>query len=859
MTTPSNLLAERRNRLAWFALLAGLIPALLVWYSLHVQDEHNGRVQFDLQVGEIVGAIDKRLHQHQQILLGGAGLFDASETITRSEWRTYIERLQLADNYPGIQGVGFTQFIAPAALDAHIAGVRREGFSDYTVRPAGARERYTSIVFLEPFSGRNLAAFGFDMFSETVRREAMTRAAESGKTAISGKVKLVQETHGKPQAGFLMYVPVYRKGFSLDSPSARWQALLGFVYSPYRVEDLLQGILGERNHAIDFSIHDGSTGSDDALLYSSADSAHTEMSPLFVAERRIEAYGRDWIIRLSTREAFKKQFRSGFETVVLMLGGGVSLLLFALTWSLVGRREKAVALAHEMTLQIRENQNRLAEVNTRFELATNSAGIGVWDYDLASDTLIWDAQMYQLYGVTPDEVDINYAFWVQCLHPDDRAHVEAGLRAATLSGTEFDASFRITHKDGTLHHIKAFAQMKQMKSTDSRDDRRIIGVNYDITQRVAAESALREGALYTEAIINNVLDGIITIDEQGIVDTYSTGAERIFGYNEREVRGRNVNMLMPEPYHSQHDGYLQSYMRTGVARIIGIGREVTGQRNNGAHFPMELSVSEISHMGQRMFVGLIRDITERKQAERMKNEFVSTVSHELRTPLTSISGALGLLAAGVAGTLPADAQPLVDIALKNSQRLNLLINDLLDMEKIAAGMMQFVMETQLLMPLIEQALQSNQAYGDQFQVRFVITARDESVSVHVDAQRLMQVLSNFLSNAAKFSPQQSTVDISVSRHGEHVRVAVRDHGAGVPESFRSRIFEKFSQADSSDTRQKGGTGLGLAITRELLSRMGGSAGFESIEGQGATFYFDLPIRTPTSTIAGDAAAAYRSP
>jgi PAS domain S-box-containing protein len=235
------------------------------------------------------------------------------------------------------------------------------------------------------------------------------------------------------------------------------------------------------------------------------------------------------------------------------------------------------------------------------------------------------------------------------------------------------------------------------------------------------------------------------------------------------------------------------------------------------------------------------DITERKHMERMKSEFVSTVSHELRTPLTAISGSLGLITGGVLGQLPEQIMQLISIAHKNSLRLSFLINDLLDMEKLEAGKMHFDMLVQPLMPLIEQALEANRPYGAERRVALMLASGLADACVSVDSQRLMQVLSNLLSNAIKYSPQDGRVEIAVEQRDTVVRVTVCDHGPGIPVEFRARIFQKFAQADSSDTRQKGGTGLGLAITRELVERMGGSIGFDSVAGEGAVFYFEFPL------------------
>lgn len=394
------------------------------------------------------------------------------------------------------------------------------------------------------------------------------------------------------------------------------------------------------------------------------------------------------------------------------------------------------------------------------------------------------------------------------------------------------------HRDGRQFPVSLVATA--LRGTDGRVVG-YLGIAQDITERKQAETILREQAEHTRAIVDNMVDGVIAIDQQGIIASFNLAAERLFGRRAEEVVGKNISMLMPSPHREAHDGYLLRFIQTGEARVVGLRRELEGQRADGSLFPLELAVSQITRMGRPMYVGMVRDITDRKRDERMKREFVSTVSHELRTPLTCITGALGLIAGGALGEMTADARAMLDVAYDNSKRLTDLINDLLDMEKITAGKMHFEFRVQPLLPIVAQAIEANRAYGTGRHVTLTFVGEKDDHRVRVDSLRLTQVLSNLLSNAIKFSPEGGVVEVAVRCGGPQVSVSVRDHGEGIPAAFRDRVFQKFAQADASDSRELGGTGLGLAITRELLDRMGGHIGFESVEGEGATFTFDLPI------------------
>jgi len=697
-----NLDSKKSTR---WAVLALLVIALLATFTAwryakqNVEAQANDRFQFRIQ--QTKAAIYDRMLAYEHVLRGGVGLFASSgNKVDQAAWQTYTATLNINENYPGILGLGFSRRILPAELAGHVAEIRKQGHPDYAIRPAGDRAEYTSILFLEPFDQLNQRAFGFDMFSEPTRRAAMEWARDSGKTTVSGKVKLVQEAGKNLQAGFLMYLPVYR-GPLPQNAAQRRAALLGYVYGQFRMNDLMQGVLGKSTADIALRIYDDAGVTESTLMYNSHPEHAKEVS-LYSDMQEIEINGRVWTLYFSSLPLFESAVNRVTPVVVAASGLSLTLLITLLLWSVLSTRARAQAMANTMTASLMEQKERL------------------------------------------------------------------------------------------------------------------------------------------RSVIDTAVDAIIVISDGGIMESCNAATRNIFGYTPEELLGKNVSMLMPEPYHNQHDSYLQRFLQTGVAHVIGIGREVTGLRKDGSTFPMELSVGEMHSGNRRKFTGMVRDITERKKIDRLKSEFVSTVSHELRTPLTSIRGSLGLVLGGVTGELPAPSKNLLDIAYRNTERLVRLINDILDIEKIESGKMSFEMKPQYLMPIIEQAIETSRAYGDQYGVSFELVATLPEAKVYVDHDRLTQVMTNLLSNAAKFSQQNGRVEISVTSSQGKFRVSVSDHGEGIPDAFRSKIFQKFSQADASDTKKKGGTGLGLSITKAMIEQMGGSMGFDSQVGVGSCFYFELP-------------------
>ena len=363
---------------------------------------------------------------------------------------------------------------------------------------------------------------------------------------------------------------------------------------------------------------------------------------------------------------------------------------------------------------------------------------------------------------------------------------------------------------------------------------------HDITERVRSEEALQASEYQLRQITDSVPALIAYMDRDGRYIFHNKAYGEVIGPRAGAILGRTLQEVLGEGMYQE--------IRPNVERVLAgepVSYELTqrsavlGVRDYAVSYVPRRDADDKQGQVTGFFV-MATDITDMKRIDRMKSEFVSTVSHELRTPLTSIRGSLGLIAGGVAGPLPLAAQGLVDIAKNNCERLIRLINDILDIEKIESGQMRLALQTVSLQPLLKQAMTANEGFAGQHGVTLRLQAPDEAVLVSVDTDRLTQVLTNLLSNAVKFSPKSEVVEVTLLERAERVRVEVRDHGPGIPKEFRKRIFQKFSQADSSDTRQKGGTGLGLSISKAIVEGMGGRIGFDNAPDGGTIFFFELP-------------------
>jgi diguanylate cyclase (GGDEF)-like protein/PAS domain S-box-containing protein len=472
-------------------LLVGL-PLLVLAVSLFItyevfryaqQDaERQVRAYFDFRVREAVDHIERRMQAYEQVLRGAAGLFEASDSVEREEYRKYVATLRLEDNYPGIQGVGFSLLVPAAKKESHIAAIRREGFPEYTIRPDGRRDPYSSIIYLEPFADRNLRAFGYDMYSEPVRRAAMQKALDSGEISLSGKVRLVQESGKREQAGFLMYLPIYRNDVPHGTLAERRANAVGWVYAPFRMDDFMGGAQGERASDLDMEIYDGNELSQASLMYDSDNSVFSGVSrdTGYRVTQQLQIADHSWTIHIRSLPMLRLRLDTGKPRVFAVGGVVVSVLFSLLVWMLLTGRERAIKAARAMNEELMVEQRRLSNI-------IEGTRVGTWEWNIQTGKVVFNRYWANIIGYELEELEpVSIETWNRFTHPDDRKLSEELLKRH-FSGhlDHYECETRMRHKDG--HWVWVLDRGRVATWTKDGKPLLMFGTHQDITQRKQAE------------------------------------------------------------------------------------------------------------------------------------------------------------------------------------------------------------------------------------------------------------------------------------------------------------------------------------------------------------------------------------
>lgn len=446
---------------------------------------------FSREAEEVVYRIQDRLAVYHQILRGTKGLFIASDVVERDDFREFVAGQRLDEHFPGVQGIGFSLVINADEKNDHIQAIRQEGFPNYVLRPEGTRDLYTSIVYLEPFDYRNQRAFGYDMFSEPVRRQAMEQSRDADAAALSGKVLLVQETENDVQAGVLIYVPIYQKGKPIGTVAERKDSILGWVYSPFRMNDLMSGIVGNKTNLLSLQVYDGAIQSKESLLFNSENGKALSTTGKYHYSQQLNLVGHDWTVSMQSLPSFEETVDTAQVTFIRTIGGSLTLGLSMLVWFLSSGRSRAVSLAKRMTVQLNDSI-------TRYDRLAANIPVGVYllrtHYPDEFNFEYVSPKFCSVLNVNSEAVYVDPQLPFGSIHPDDVQEFLQVNETSIQNQTPFFWEGRSIHT-GRVKWLR-------IESTPERqeDDGRCLwdGMVTDITDSVNSSEKIRQLAFFDE-------------------------------------------------------------------------------------------------------------------------------------------------------------------------------------------------------------------------------------------------------------------------------------------------------------------------------------------------------------------------
>jgi PAS domain S-box-containing protein len=835
---------------ALFALLLGVVTTFLAAWQFWRAVEAKDRERFQNHIEHAQNTIEDRLGTYIAMLRGGSGLFAASGSVDRARFRAYVGQIWLPKHYAGIQGIGFSRRLRPADKDHVVREMRQQGETHFAIWPDSERPELHTIIFLEPQNRQNRRAIGYNMFTDPVRRAAMERARDRGKPAASGKVTLVQEMEAQKQAGFLVYVPVYQGGGVPATLAQRREKLLGFVYSPFRADDLFAGIFGNEQHPqVDFQVFDGPVPEAQARLTAGRGEVASTYHPRFQTQTAIQVAGQPWTLTFATRPEFEHASGKGLVPVVLLIGLAVSFILAGVSWS----QARARLAAERSAAALRQSEEDLREQRERFETTLASIGDAVIATDTAGRITFVNPVAEALTGWSREEATGQDATRVLHLINERTGQEEdslAGrvLRESLVQGLTDDTLLR--RRDGSEIPID------DSGAPIRRGSGAVAGtvlVFRDISERRRARDALRQSAERLRMALEAAR--MIAWDWNVVTDQIhrSLNAQEFTGLGAGAVdaAGRGFSDLV----HPEDRARAEAAVRAALEGRAEYDTEFRILDPDGTVRWVHDRASVIRDAAgcpSRM-TGMMWDVTERKgleeelrrraaalaEADRRKNEFLAMLAHELRNPLAPIRNALYILQ--LPGAPATQVERVRAMMERQIQHLVRLVDDLLDVSRIMRGKIDLRKEPLELSAVVTQAVETAQPAIDAQSHQLTVSLPPEPVRLEGDLVRLAQVLANLLNNAAKYTERGGHIWLSADREGSEVVIHVRDNGIGIAPEMLPRIFDLFVQVDRSIQRSQGGLGIGLTLVRRLVEMHGGTIRARSAgPGKGSEFIVRLP-------------------
>ncbi|MDI1271214.1 MAG: CHASE domain-containing protein [Polaromonas sp.] len=845
--------------MAGLALMLGLLftGAGVFWVNNTFQSQ--ARERFDRLADRVQTDVQDRLNAPLLGLRGAAGVYAASNSVERAEFRAYVQFSQLGRDFPGVRGFGFMARVLREDLDRFIAAERADDEPAFAVSAMPGSPTTPStpdlyvVKFMEP-QARNQAALGLDVGADPLRREAIERAVATGEPTLTRKTTLVQDQQQSP--GWVYLLPVYRPGADLSTPAQRQALLIGVLFAPMLVSEVLQGAAEATQGQADFELFDAEPLNAQTRVYDlDGHLAAGRGDPvtdhaaqrLFSTSRPVLAGGRTLTLRVSTTPAFEAEAASLMPALLGLSGVLLSLLLALCLWLLGSSRARALSVAQRITLDLAHEQQRLLSI-------VEGTNVGTWEWNVQTGETRFDERWAAITGHTLDEMlPLNIQTWRDLTHPGDLLHADGLLKQHFAGRTPyFDCEVRLRHKDGRW--IWALSRGRVCAWGGDRQPALMAGTLMDITERQTAQLALRNSEEHFRQLFETSLECILQTRPDGQVLNANAAACELFGMSEEELRERGRGGLV-DPGDTRLQALLDERQREGKTR-----GELRMLRGDGTAFECELSSSIFLDSNNTPCANIVlRDITVRKRSEarialvnaeleqrvgrrtaqleasnRDLQEFAHSVAHDLRQPFIAIGGFSGLLERRVtddrarhyinrikAGVRQAGELTEALLALANLSRVQLRVQAV-DLSAVAHSVM------------------------DSLQLEEPARARririQEGLVVQADAMLLRLVMQELLGNAWKFTSRQTHTEISFGLQsapaaGVEAVYVVSDNGEGFDMAHVDKLFRSFQRLHAP--QEFPGAGVGLANIQRIITRHGGQIWAESARGEGARFFFTL--------------------
>lgn len=602
-------------------LLVGIVLTLVAWRLALRSEQAAHQNRFDQRVTQLQGEVKGRMTEYVQMLQNSAALFAANQQVSRKAWHAYVEKLDLDNNFPGTLGLGYIAHVPPGELQRHTAAVRAEGLPEYAVRPAGSRDEYNPVVYLEPPTVSNLRTFGYDMHAEPVRRAALQQARDSGEPTLSAKVTLLHLSERQKTTGALLFVPVYRQDLVAYTEDERRAALQGYVYCPFRMSQLMQTIAGSNAADLRFELFDGDQRRPENLLFAFNQDATQPPGhqPSFETHRNIEIAGRTWTLHVSSLPAFDAALGNGNAGNLLLGGLAISLTGFLITLSLVDTRRRALLMAEDMSRAHRRSEERIRAVMDGTADAILSIGL---DGRIRSS----NRAAQRIFGYSADELNglhVRNLAAESCRKQLDEFY--AGVHHTGVDAFS-DRQLEITGQHKSGHDI---ALRYTVSLIDFDDEKQIVCLCADVTEQISSELKARRADALRQAVLNNAPFCIISTDTEGTITGINRAGEALLGYSSDELVGQHKPAVFHLP---------EEILARGQDLSAELGRPLTRPdevftakakmgiveqsewhyvRKDGTTVPVQLTVSALKDDGGRLsgFIGVASDITERKRTD----------------------------------------------------------------------------------------------------------------------------------------------------------------------------------------------------------------------------------------------------